>query len=295
LSPRISIVANFYNMRREAARTLHTLSLRYQERVSEGEYEVIALDNGSDEPLGADFVEAFGSNFNYHYIDNALPSPAQAINQAIENAQGELIMCLIDGARMVTPGLVYYSLMAATAFARPFMYTLAWHLGDKLQNLSMVEGYNQETEDALLKTIDWQGDGYLLFDISVLAGSCNKGFFGGLPAESNCFAMYKSDYLRLGGLDENFASSGGGLVNLDFFKRALLVPELEPVMLLGEGSFHQFHGGAATNVPLSEHPWGRFAEEYERIRGEPFRAVDSRNPHVFGSMPSPALRFAGGR
>ena len=41
-TPRLSVVVNFYNMRREAARTLHTLSCAYQRGVDPSDYEVIA-------------------------------------------------------------------------------------------------------------------------------------------------------------------------------------------------------------------------------------------------------------
>ena len=49
-----------------------------------------------------------------------------------------------------------------------------------------------------------------------------------------------------------------------------------PVMLLGEATFHQFHGGVATNVPRAEHPWARMAAEYEAIRGKPYANEGTR-------------------
>jgi endo-alpha-1,4-polygalactosaminidase (GH114 family) len=48
----ISIIVNLYNMRREAARTLFTLSQRYQRDVQTSDYEVIVVENGSIEPVG---------------------------------------------------------------------------------------------------------------------------------------------------------------------------------------------------------------------------------------------------
>jgi hypothetical protein len=70
---------------------------------------------------------------------------------------------------------------------------------------------------------------------------------------------------------------------LDFFKRALQDSSIDPVMLIGEGSFHQFHGGTATNVPPDEHPWAAFAKEYEQIRGEPYAAIKEAKVHYFDS------------
>jgi hypothetical protein len=48
-------------------------------------------------------------------------------------------------------------------------------------------------------------------------------------------------------MDERFDQPGGGFVNLDTLERALNLPGVEMVMLLGEASFHQVHGGISTN------------------------------------------------
>ena len=63
----LSVVVVFFNMRREAARTLHSLSRAYQEGIDDVSYEVIVVENGSsdDQKLGAAFVEGFGSEFRY--------------------------------------------------------------------------------------------------------------------------------------------------------------------------------------------------------------------------------------
>ena len=44
----LSVVVVFYNMRREAARTLHSLSRAYQQGIDDLDYEVIVVENGSD-------------------------------------------------------------------------------------------------------------------------------------------------------------------------------------------------------------------------------------------------------
>ena len=278
--PRLSVVVNFHDMRREAARTLHTLSPVYQRSVDAGDYEVIAVDNGSSRPLDPAEVAAHGSNFRYLRVEQAGPSPCPAINRAVAGARGQWVMVCIDGARMLSPGLLHYALAALGMHRHPFVYTLGMHLGPKPQNESMEEGYDQQAEDALLASIDWRGDGYRLFQVSSVAYSSRKGFFSRL-SESNCFALRRDDYLSLGGLDERFDSPGGGLVNLDFFNLAHERPGMQPVMLLGEATFHQFHGGVASNVTRAEHPWPAMAAEYERIRGRPF-ASDPPMPRYLG-------------
>jgi glycosyltransferase involved in cell wall biosynthesis len=278
--PRLSVVVNFHDMRREAVRTLHTLSTHYQRGVDPGDYEVIAVDNGSSRPLDPRDVESHGSNFRYLRMDTGSPSPCAAINAAVAAATGDNIMVCIDGARMLSPGVLRYALEALGLHGHPFVYTLGMHLGPKPQNESMVDGYSREVEDALLETVDWRNDGYALFGISSVAYSSRNGFFSELT-ESNCYALRRRDYLDLGGLDERFASPGGGLVNLDFFNIVHQQPGYRPIMLLGEASFHQFHGGVATNVLKDEHPWPRMAAEYAHIRGRPYASAH-RAPEYLG-------------
>ena len=91
---------------------------------------------------------------------------------------------------------------------------------------------------------------------------------------------------ELGGFDERFLAPGGGLVNLDTYQRACGLPDSQLVVLLGEGTFHQVHGGVATNALVS--PAAAFHEEYAAIRGKPFR-VPEVSPLYLGRMPVHAL------
>ena len=75
------MVVVFHNMRREAARTLHSLSRSYQHGLDDLDYEVIVVENGSDpdQRLGEEFVHAFGDEFRYLDLGaEATPSPAPA-------------------------------------------------------------------------------------------------------------------------------------------------------------------------------------------------------------------------
>lgn len=287
--PRLSVVVVFHEMRREAARTLRTLVPPYQRGVEPGDVEVIAVDNGSSAPLRQADLDPVVPGARLRLEPPGNPSPCAAINRAVATAQGEYVMICIDGARMLSPGVMHGALRALDARSHPFAYTLGMHLGPKPQNESMLEGYDQRVEDALLAGSGWEADGYRLFGIASLAYSSKEGYFGQL-SESNCFALRRDDFLALGGMDEAFASPGGGLVNLDFFNRVHGLAGVAPVMLLGEASFHQFHGGVATNVPRAEHPWKRMAAEYEAIRGRPY-ANEGFRPDYLGWL-SP--RYHGG-
>ena len=261
----------FFNMRREAERTLFSLSEKYQQDVDHSDYEVIAIDNGSNKPLDEAIVQSMGPNFRYHYFDTDSVSPVDAVNYGAEIARGKFIACIVDGARMASPGILKYTFAAIRGFRQPLIGALSWHLGPKIQNESMLDGYDQTEEDRLLDSIDWRSNGYGLFDISTIAPSSNCGFLGGLPTEYSFFSMSKRDFLDMGGFDANFQSPGGGLVNHDFLQRAVKWEKpFELIMLLGEGVFHQYHGGIATNCKPSEHPQTEFENEYVQIHKTAF-------------------------
>lgn len=292
--PKLSVVVVCFNMRREAQRTLYSLSRDYQRQVEPSDYQVIVIDNGSSLPLSKEIVESFGSNFEYHYFNTESASPAAAINYGASLALGDLLACIVDGARMLSPGVIKNSLIASQAFSNPLIASLAWHLGPKEQNLSMLEGYDQAIEDQLLETVDWEFDGYQLFDISTQASSSRVGFLGGMPEELSYFSIRKSLFLEMGGFCEEFQAPGGGLVNHDFLQRVMQIEELNIIMLLGEGSFHQFHGGIATNAKPEEHPFASFAKEYQEIKGSKFELLIQPAPadiNYLGSMPKAALKF----
>lgn len=287
----LTVVVNFYDMVREAPRTLHTLTPGYQrgpdtQGVDARTYEVIAIDNGSTEPLDPAMVASFGPNFRHVAFTPEWPSPSAALNHGVSLARGERVMLVIDGARMLSPGIVTATERAFRAFDNPFVYTLGMHLGRQVQNQAIAAGWDQAAEDRLLDSVPWRDDGYLLYRIATVAPSSKQGFFSSL-AESNCVALHRAQYERMGGYDERFRSPGGGLVNLDFMNRARLDDTVDPVMLLGEATFHQVHGGVATNSaqdPDAVHPFGAFAAEYEQIHHRSYETVD-RPPHYLGTIP----------
>jgi glycosyltransferase involved in cell wall biosynthesis len=283
----LSIVVNFYNNRREAANTLYSMTRAYQQGAQDVDYEIIAVDNGSSQPLSEEQVRAFGPHFHYRYVQTTAISPASAINAACREARGDELLVVIDGAHILSPGVLARASEAFAHFPAPFIATVSLHLGPKQQNQSMLEGYNQKAEDELLVRSGWKDNGYRLYSIAGAFADPGMGWFGCL-FECGCFGLRKKDYLALGGFDERFVSRGGGLVNLDIFQRALARQDLQYVMLLGEASFHQFHGGVASNAPAAQHPWKEFHEEYVRIHGKAFARI-LRRPFFFGSLPSEAL------
>jgi len=287
----ISIVVIVYNMHREAKRTLFSLDAEYQTGVSSKDYEVIVIDNGSPEPLDRDFVTGLGPNFRYHYHDTTSVSPAKAVNVGVGLARGDEVAVIVDGARIATPGLVNATRRALRLFDQPFVCALSWHLGHDIQNVLIENGYDTEQEDSLLDSVDWPDDGYRLFEISTIAPSSRQGFLNGMPSECSWFAMCKAQFLEAGGFDERFQSPGGGLVNHDFLKRIQASGTFSQIVLLGEGVFHQMHGGVSTNVALSEQPLASFQDEYTRIHGAEYKPAKGQTVSYFGSITPSAFRF----
>lgn len=285
----LSIIVICHDMRREAPRTLHSLSRGYQQGVDDLDYEVHVVDNGSSLPLSQAQVCSVGPEFRYSYHETTSQSPVGAINTAVRNTAGSYVVVCIDGARILSPGMLRFIAMGVRLSDRPVVASLAWHLGHKAQKLSMLEGYDQEVEDTLLAQSDWARDGYRLFDVSCLAPSSGAGWFNPI-SECNCICVSRAMYEELGGFDVDFVTPGGGYANLDFYKRACELPDAQLVTVLGEGTFHQFHGGAATNARPEVHPRERFIEEYKRLRGAPYVSPKVK-PIYLGSLPSQAAPF----
>jgi len=51
---------------------------------------------------------------------------------------------MIDGARIVTPGLLHFARRGVKLYPRAVVVTLGWYLGRDLQCWSMEAGYNQQ-------------------------------------------------------------------------------------------------------------------------------------------------------
>ena len=86
------VVVVFYNMRREAARTLHSLSRAYQRGIDDLDYEV---HRGRErlrarpEARAEEFVRSFGPEFRYVDLgDEATPSPVAALNRGHRDRAG---------------------------------------------------------------------------------------------------------------------------------------------------------------------------------------------------------------
>jgi glycosyltransferase involved in cell wall biosynthesis len=280
----LSVVVVAYDMARELPRTLFSLSPAYQRGIAPGDYEVVVVDNGSPQPVDPALLDSFGGDIRLTRVRDARPAPGRAANEAIASARGDFVGLLIDGARIASPGLLARAVQAQRLAPRPVVAALAWHLGGARHDQATAEGYDQHAEDELLGGLDWERDGYRLFGASTLAASSSRGWFGPM-GESNALFMPKEMWNALGGFDERFALPGGGLSNHDLFRRACELDRAQLVVLLGEGTFHQMHGGVATSGRIT---WEEMHAEYVARRGKQWVPPDNERLYL-GTIPDSAL------
>lgn len=288
----LTVVVVFYDMRREAERTLRSLSRSYQEGLDGVSYEVIAIDNGSspDQRLDRPFVESFGPEFRLLDMgENARSSPVTALNQGIKAGRGGSFALMIDGAHVLTPGVLRFGLAGLATYAPAVVATQQWYTGPGQQGDAMDDGFDRAYEDRLFDRISWPQAGYRLFEIGHFVG--DRDWFDGLW-ESNCMFVGRAQIDQAGGFDENFSVAGGGYANLELYERLGASPDITLATILGEGSFHQLHGGTTTNQVDPAERRARvfgYSQEYATLRGRPFRGP-GKPLHFVGRITSPSAR-----
>ena len=277
-------------MREQVLRTLHSLSRPHQVVPADLEYDIVVVDNGSTrEPLDEHEVRSVAPAARLVRVQGATASPVAAVNTAVDDTAGEFVGVVLDGACLVTPGIVRAGLLAQRLGPRVFATSFAWHLGPDIQQRSTRAGYGAVDEARALRSVGWPDDGYSLFRTASIDPSNAAGWFGPM-SESRFFVVPRHLWVELGGFDERFVSPGGGLASLDFFRRAALAPGISIVGLLGEGTFHQVHGGITTGP--GQDRWDEFHAEYERIVGAAWRMPDVRMTYL-GQVEGPARAWLG--
>lgn len=269
--PDLSVVIVSFEMERELRRTLVSLSPGYQRFERPYRQEVIVVDNGSSKPPKASDFKDLDLDLTILGCATRSPSPVFALNEGLALARGTLIGAWIDGARLASPGLLQSALAAATLAPRPVVATLNWQLGPRRQYLAAEAGYDRETEDRLLASIRWPDEPRRLFDIST---SEVPGGPEGPLLESNALFMPRELWQELGGYDPVFDEAGGGAANPDLLWRALELPGTQLIRVVGEGTFHQIHGGLTTSDKRQAMRVMKEASaKYYRVRGRPLRYV----------------------
>ena len=252
-------------MPEQAKRTIHSLKKTFQ-KVINFEYEVILIDNNSDHPIEESLITTLPKYFRYVYFNTSSKSPCRALNYGVEISKYKNVCMMIDGARLITPGVMTNFNKILVKDNNAMVETIGWHIGPSVHQEAKFTGYNEEKEYELLKKIDWKNNPYKLKDYSTLSKSSVKGIYE-VIAESNCFVISKHNYWRVGGFDEKFVSAGGGFANLDIYKRMVEDEIVNVYRLKEEGNFHQIHSGASTSDSFDME---KALNEYNSLRGRPY-------------------------
>ncbi|MEM1412167.1 MAG: glycosyltransferase family A protein [Pseudomonadota bacterium] len=277
----LSIVVVAYDMPTQLARTLYTLSADHQRNVDPEDYEVIVVENRSAHTLERDELNCLNGNFRYRLREEPGLSPVHALNEGIAQARGAQVGIMIDGAHMLTPRVLEMALAGARAFPNHLIGVPVRHLGCEEQNRSAVAGFDEGAQDRLLASVDWRADGYELLRISVWCGANPHGFMQPMM-ESNCFFVPRENLRLIGGADPRFNDAGGGSLNLHLYRALGLIPDSAYLVLQGEASFHQFHGGITSGAERTTVS-ARFRAELETLWQGGYRAL-TREPIYFGSV-----------
>lgn len=294
--PFLSVIVVVYNMQRVAPRTILSLASPYQIGISQDDYEIIVVENGSTEPLDRDAIESIAPNVRYFYLEDPPPSPGYAINFGVDQARGDVFGIMVDGAHMLTPGVLRWAMAPFHYRTNPVVTALRFFLGPESQVESVPKGYSEEDEDRLLQEIRWPENGYRLYEIGVphryeFKGGPPKLFWFVRQFESNCLFVRRTAFEAVGGCDLRFDIPGGGCLMPDLYRELCELDDAVIVQILGEASFHQVHGGVSTSVTseIQQQLWETYTDQYESIRGRPFE-MSQKEREFIGHMPNKLAR-----
>lgn len=288
--PLISVLVVAYAMPRQLLNTVYSLSALHQRNVVAADYEIVVVENSSQRPADAQALLALGGNVRHFYREESSASPAAAINFGLAQCRGRFIGLMIDGARMLSPRVIEHATCFLSACPQTLLAVPSYNLGRQQQHHHLSAGYGEVEEMALLSACRWQENGYRLFDVASLGDANANGYLNPL-LESNCYFASADHFRRIGGADERFDLPGGGSLNLHLFRQLGMLPGMRYVLLPGEGTFHQFHGGITTSEQADrEAVLESHRRQLHSFWDGGFHAL-RRQPELFGAVPSQAQRY----
>ena len=152
-------------------------------------------------------MRSFGPEFRYLDLGaDATPTPATRSTAASRIAAGEAIAFMIDGAHVLTPGVLRYGMAGlADVRARDRRRPSSGTSVPASSATRCKAGYDQAYEDELFREIEWPLDGYRLFDIGHFIG--DRDWFDGLW-ESNCIFVPRKLLEQVGGVRRELLDAG---------------------------------------------------------------------------------------
>ena len=289
----LSVVVVFYNMRREAARTLLSLSRSYQRDIEDLDYEVIVVDNGSDPELrlAEEYVRSFGPHFRYLDLGaDAPPSPTVALNRGAAIARGR-------------EHRVHDRRRARADARRPeerYDRTRNVRAGDR-RDAAVVSSARASRATPCMpattrkpKTTCSRASAGRSTDTGCSRSGISSATAIGSTASSRATACSSPRELsdRFGAFDDSFAMAGGGYANLDLWERIGASAGVNVASILGEGSFHQVHGGTTTNIANAANRRdlvSSYGVHFRELRGRGLLGI-TKPVHYVGAMATKAAR-----
>jgi len=279
-----SFIIQSFDMKTEVPNTLLSVSPEYQ-KFNKEEYEVILIQNPSSNNLTEKELDFFTGNLIFIQNEHNIPI-TKSINSAVKVANGENLIICIDGARILSPGILKYCSQAITLSHRAIVAFHGFHLGIFPQQKAISQKlYSKEDETNFLKEINFPNNPQALFFNASWAESSSNGYFHQM-AESNCLMLPKTTYEKIGGFDERLNSLSGGLANLDLYNRVLEQRDHRLFFVLGEGSFHQYHGGDTTSNQQGK--FDKYRKEYKEKTGIDWSFPNRNDFEYLGHIPLPS-------
>jgi hypothetical protein len=268
-------------MSEEVINTLKTLDCSYQNEPRDS-YEVLVMENPSDNNLKNHDFSIYNAEIKYFYNNENLPLTS-AINNLSEKASGDYLIIIPDGARLLSKRVLHYCKQAINIDKKSIVAFHGFHLGLFPQQFSVEQKlYSKADEVSFLKSIDFPNNPDSLFLNASWAGSSNRGSFFEM-AESNCLMLPKDLWLRVAGFDERLDIPSGGIANLDLYGRVISNFDHKLFFVLGEGCFHQLHGGDTTSS--NEKKFNKYKLDYKEKTGKEWRFVKRDDYEFLGRVP----------
>lgn len=289
--PVISVIVIGFDMPGQLLNTVYTLSQAFQRDVAAHEFEILVVENASTNNADGAAIEALGDNIHYFLRQEPGVSPVPAVNFAFQQCRGQFVGLIVDGARMVSPGVLRCALDIYRGNNDAVLVVPGYHLGFVEQHDIEDPREALAEEQRLLASVPWRENGYRLFQISTFSGANIRGYLQPIM-ECNCLFASKQNFAAVGYADPAFCLPGGGAINLHLYRSIAMLPHTQLMLTPGEGSFHQFHGGVTTSSYEERSAQVKSIKEQLDSFWQPggFKAV-SREPCLYGSVAPEAQPF----
>jgi glycosyltransferase involved in cell wall biosynthesis len=279
-----SIVIPTFRHGEQLRDVLYSLTVA-QEGVSKDEYEIIVINDEPEDMIVFDAAKAiFDDGYNIRYIRNPVEEQHGIKNAGRSGnigarmyAKGDLLILMVDSARIVTPRALRRSIDTFNDIGPDVCTTvLPYHIGKYYFDKSFT------VEDCrnLMNKIEWWKDPYKLKNYCADTYISRTGRIN----ESTFHGITKENFLKVGGWNEAF--TGWGLHNIDLWRRCVypLPPKgssqeegvagkwgkiglgLKPVNLEGEATYHINHELTVPRVlPNIKKDTAFIWKEYKRL------------------------------